>query len=352
MRISHSSPRSRPRAGLRSLRQCRRGRRSRGGGAPAGAVAILLLALVIAPVVGAGSLWAQAPSDWGPVSINLEDVPYPHPVHFLELEHYGKTLRMAYMDVEPTGPANGRSVVLLHGMNFFGEYWASTIEALSDAGYRVVVPDQIGYGRSSKPIIPYSLHLKAWNTHALLDHLGIEEAAVVGHSMGGMVATRFAFSYPERTTHLVSVNQIGLTDARLDRPWSPPRPALDRSYEAILAGQERYYVEWKDEYMEYVRIHYGWTLSGDWPRMAMVRALQVQVIYQDPVVHDWPHIEVPTLVIGGEEDGPRFPELAANVAATIPDAELVLFPDVGHNPHFEAPDALHAELIRFLGGGE
>ena len=68
-----------------------------------------------------------------------------------------------------------------------------------------------------------------------------------------------------------------------------------------------YYVNWKPEYMKYVKIHYGWTQSGDWPRMAMVRALQQQAIYADPVVYDWPRIKARTLVIGGEKDGPNYP---------------------------------------------
>jgi pimeloyl-ACP methyl ester carboxylesterase len=295
---------------------------------------------------------AQAQSEQGPISINLEDIPYPHMVEYFSLNLYGKDLRMAYMDVEPPGTPNGRTVVLLHGMNFFGEYWAATIEALTAEGFRVVVPDQIGYGRSSKAILPYNFHLKASNTRKLLRSLEIEEVAVVGHSMGGMVATRFAFSYPEMTTHLVLVNMIGMTDARLSRPWRDTdevyRSNLERSYDAIRQGQERYYVEWKPEYEKYIRIHHGWTLSPDWPRMARVRALNQQMVYHDPVVYDFPHVEAPTLVIGGEEDGPRFPELARGVADAVPDAELVLFENVGHNPHFEAPDLLHRELIRFL----
>lgn len=302
---------------------------------------------------GAGPVAAQAPAHYGPMSINLEDVEYPHPVSYLPLTLYGHDVRMAYMDVAPQGQPNGRTVVLLHGMNFFGEYWEGTIEALRAEGYRVVVPDQIGFGRSSKPIIPYTLHDKVLNTRRLLESLGVERAAIVGHSMGGMVATRFAFSYPEIASHLVLVNQIGLQDARLQRPWRDTeevyRSGLDRGYEAVLQGMERYYVTWKPEYEKYVRIHYGWTLSADWPRLARVRAHNQQMIYMDPVVYDWPHIEVQTLVIGGEQDGPSFPELARRVAESIPDAELVLFPDVGHNPHLEAPELFRPALLRFLG---
>lgn len=66
------------------------------------------------------------------------------------------------------------------------------------------------------------------------------------------------------------------------------------------------------------------------------------------MVHDWPQIETKALVIAGEEDGPDFPELARNVAESYPNAELVLFPNVGHNPHLEAPELFIPELIRFL----
>jgi pimeloyl-ACP methyl ester carboxylesterase len=292
------------------------------------------------------------PADWGPVSISLEDLPYPHPVEYLSFAMHGQDVRLAYMDVAPAGEPNGEAVVLLHGLNFFGEYWTNTIEALRGEGFRVIVPDQVGFGRSSKPIMPYTFHDMAANTRALLAHLGVPRAAVVGHSMGGMLATRFAFSYPEATSHVVLVNMIGLQDARLQRPWRNTedvyRAALARGYEEILRGMERYYVEWDPAYEKYVRVHYGWTLSGDWPRLARIRALLQQMVYTEPVVYEWPHVQARALVIGGEHDGPDFPELARGVADAIPQAELVLLEDVGHNPHLEAPERFHAELLRFL----
>ena len=129
--------------------------------------------------------------------------------------------------------------------------------------------------------------------------------------MGGMVASRFASSYPDAVGNLAMINQIGLTDARSARPWRDTsevyKAALARDYAEIVKGMRAYYVNWKPEYMKYVKIHYGWTKSGDWPRMAMVRALQQQAIYADPVVSDWPRIKARTLVIGGEKDGPTIP---------------------------------------------
>src|SRR5579863_5768628 len=85
-----------------------------------------------------------------PYGIGLEGFPYPYPVNLLPLVNDGEQLRMAYMDIAPAQP-NGRVVVLLHGRNFPASYWAPVIKTLTEAGYRVVVPDQIGFGKSSKP---------------------------------------------------------------------------------------------------------------------------------------------------------------------------------------------------------
>lgn len=294
----------------------------------------------------------EPPSAYGPVSINMEEVDYPFEVKYLPLVMYGQDVRLAYMDELPTSEPNGRTVVMLHGMNFFAAYWGETMEVLRDNGFRVIAIDQIGFGRSSKPIVPYTLGDMALNIRTLLEHLGVSRVAIVGHSMGGMVATRFAFYFPESTSHLVLVNQIGLTDTRLSRP--PQRieqsyeSGLGRDYQAIRANIERYYVNWDPAAEEFVRIHYGWTLSSDWPRLAMIRALLAQMIYQEPVIYDWPHIQPKTLVLAGAEDGPNFPELASRAVAAIPDAEMHLIPEVGHNPHLEAPELFRPVLIDFL----
>src|SRR2546427_677418 len=187
----------------------------------------------------------QAPADAKAYSPTLEDVPYPYPVHHLALTLYGHDARMAYMDVPPAGQPNGRTVVLLHGMNFYGEYWSSTIEVLRKEGFRVVVPDQVGFGRSTKPIMPYTLSDMALNTRKLLESLGVQKAAIVGHSMGGMVAARFGLLYPDVAERLVLYNQRGPTDARLQRPPAATGDAceqmLNQSDDAIYRGIARYF---------------------------------------------------------------------------------------------------------------
>jgi pimeloyl-ACP methyl ester carboxylesterase len=299
---------------------------------------------------------AQAPADYGPVSVDMTDVPYPHPVSTFSFVLYGQDVKMAYMDVKPTGTANGQTVVLLHGFNFSGEAWRGTIDVLTREGFRVIVPDQIGFGRSSKPFIPYTFNDMAINTRRLLQSLGIERAAIVGHSMGGMLASRFAMAYPSVTTHVVMVNQIGLTDARpgrapryLDDAYrtDSARPA-QRTYEQVRQNITRYFVTWKPEYEKYVRIHWGWTRSPDWPRFSQVRAALQQMLSAETVVYDWQHIKSKALVIGGAKDTPQYPAQAKHVAESIPGAQLELIENVGHVPQFEAPEIFHAKLVAFL----
>jgi pimeloyl-ACP methyl ester carboxylesterase len=300
---------------------------------------------------------AQAPADYGPVSANVAEIPYPQPVSTLAFKLYGKDVQMTYMDVKPTGRPNGETVVLLHGFNFFGEAWAGTIDVLTREGFRVIVPDQIGFGRSSKPEIPYTFNDMALNTRRLLKSLGVEQANIVGHSMGGMLASRFAMLFPTMTTRLVLVNQIGLTDARpgrvphyLDDAYrADSNGALaNRTYEQVRQSITRYFVTWKPEYEKYVRIHWGWTQSPDWAWFSKIRGALSQMLTAETVVYDWQHIKSKTLVIGGAKDTPQYPAQAKHVAESIPGAQLELIDNVGHVPQFEAPEIFYPKLIAFL----
>src|SRR3954465_11285819 len=215
---------------------------------------------------------AAAPADVKPGSINCEDVPYPYPSSYMPLTLYGQDVRMAYMDVPPLGAANGHTVVLLHGNNFAGFYFGGPIEALRKEGFRVIVPDQIGYGRSSKPIIPYNFHDMARNTRLVLQSRRIDKVMVVGHSMGGMLAARFSTQYPAMVERLVLYNPIGVTDARFERPWDSTddlyKRTVDASYQSVRAALMRYVAHnpaaWTPDFESYAKIRYSWTLSADW----------------------------------------------------------------------------------------
>lgn len=303
------------------------------------------------------------------LSISLENVKYPYPLKYFPIHTEGQDLNMAYMDVAPSGKANGRTVVLFHGKNFGGYYWGSTIKSLTDRGFRVVVPDQIGFGRSSKAFIHYSFHqLARWNK-ALLDTLGIQKANILGHSMGGMLATRFALMYPESTEKLLLENPIGLEDYRSFIPYV----STDQQYTTELKAtpesvkkyyQSSYFTVWKPEYDELVRVAGGMTKSADFPRLARVNAMTYTMIYEQPVVHEFINIRVPTVLFIGKEDktivgkGLLSPDqqalhgqyrfLGKQTAAKIPGAKIVEFEGCGHIPHVEIPTEFNVALLGSL----
>jgi pimeloyl-ACP methyl ester carboxylesterase len=253
-----------------------------------------------------------------------------------------------------------------HGNNFAAFYFGGLINALRKEGFRVVAPDQIGYGRSTKAIIPYNFYDWARNSRQLLQHLNIDHATIVGHSMGGMLAARFATQYPAVTERLVLYNPIGLVDPRFDRPWESTddvyKRTLASTYPTIKASLMRYVAHnpaaWSAKFEEYTRIRYSWTLSADWPRLAMVQSLITRVQYHDQVIDDWSHIKAPTFVFGGAADmlpgsSAVFRERMKYIADTIPNgnARLLLLPGLGHVPHMEAPEKTYPPLIAFLKEG-
>src|ERR1700726_2247968 len=185
-----------------------------------------LSAFLVLPLLSAS---AAGPEPREPYGIGLEGFAYPYPVSMLPLVNDGEQVRMAYMDVAPA-QGSGRVVVLLHGRNFPSSYWAPVIKTLNDAGYRVVVPDQIGFGKSSKPAGELHFDTLARNTIALLDYLQIPKADIVAHSLGGMLAVRIARAFPDRVAHLVLAAPIGLEDSRF---YVPPIPT-----ETILANED------------------------------------------------------------------------------------------------------------------
>jgi len=319
-----------------------------------------------------GQARAQGDEHAQPLGIAMETWDYPHEVHYLSLTIQGHDVRMGYMDVSAEtfdARPNGRAVVLMHGKNFYGAYWEDTIEALGAAGYRVVVPDQVGFGKSSKADLHYSFHLLAHNTKQLLDELGIEKTAVLGHSMGGMLATRFALTYPGTTTHLILENPIGLEDYRLAVPWVPTekiyRSVLAKTEAGIRQDIQSYFVKWQADYERFVQVHYRWTLSGEYPRLAWVSALTAQMIYEQPVAHEFGLLKPPALLVIGQEDRTalgksrvsdevaaglgQYPQLGRRTAQLIPHAELVELKGIGHLPHITARKEFHESLLDFLG---
>ena len=331
-----------------------------------------VLSLVVATVASASAQGrailppAPTPTDVKPGSITCDECPYPYPSKYLDISVYSQDVRISYMDIAPQGTPNGHTVLLLHGNNFGGFYFKAIIDGLAKEGFRVITPDQIGYGRSSKPIAPYNLNSQARNTWLILQHEKVEKAMVIGHSMGGMLAARLATQYPKSVERVVFYNPIGLTDGRFDRPMPEIGEAYQRTletdYQSTRAGLSRYVAHdpkaWNQEFETYARIRYSWTLSAAPGNETRPAAIIGQMLYGDPVVYDWAHIQVPTLAFGGADDmllgtAASFQERMNVLAGTIPNGNgrVLLLPGLGHVAHLEAPDRVMPPLVAFLKEG-
>jgi pimeloyl-ACP methyl ester carboxylesterase len=291
------------------------------------------------------------------LSITLENVKYPYPVSFMPIKVEGQDIRMAYMDVKPAN-ANGKTVILFHGKNFGGYYWTNVIKAFTAKGYRVIVPDQIGFGKSSKAIIHYSFHQLARFNKNLLDTLDVQKVTILGHSMGGMLATRFTLMYPERVEKLLLEDPIGLEDYRTFVPYQSAeddyRTELKTTFESVKKYyQTSYFTSWKPEYDYLVKIGSGVSKSADFPRYAKVAALTFEMIYEQPVCYEFGLIKVPTVLFTGKEDKTivgkgllsdaekakhgQYKILGPETAKKIPGCKLIEFDNCGHIPHIEVP---------------
>ncbi|MEQ4574698.1 MAG: alpha/beta hydrolase [Gammaproteobacteria bacterium] len=311
----------------------------------------------------------HASETYGP---RLEGFDYPYPVHTYAFRSQGQALEMAYLDVAASGTPNGRTVVLLHGKNFCAATWQHAIDALSRAGYRVIAPDQVGFCKSSKPAAyQFSFAQLAGNTRALLEKLGIDRAVIAGHSMGGMLAIRYALTYPQATEHLVLVNPIGLEDWKAAGvPWQDVDAwyagELKTDYESIRRYQlATYYAgEWKPEFEHWARMQAGMYAGPGKQAVAWNQALTSDMVLNQPVVHELPLLRVPTTLFIGQKDNTAigktlappearaklgdYPALGKRAAAAIPGAKLVEFPELGHSPQVQDPARFNAALLKAL----
>jgi pimeloyl-ACP methyl ester carboxylesterase len=251
----------------------------------------------------------------------------------------------------------GRPLVLVHGFTGAKEDFADFLDRLADHGWHVVAPDLRGHGDSAKPEdeSAYTFDLFAADLLALLDAVGFERTVVLGHSMGGMVVQTAAVQAPERFEAVVLMDtshralradpalvEMGIAIAReegiaavmaaQDGMDGPLGNAADQRVRAERPG----YIEFGARKM----------LASS-PAMYAAMLRTITDVDGGDRLDDLRTLAVPTLVLVGDQDAP-FLQPSARMAEAIPDAELVVIPDAGHSPQFEAPDAWWAALHGFL----
>lgn len=251
--------------------------------------------------------------------------------------------------IERHGPADAPPVFLIHGLGLNRECWQWTVPALLDAGFHVITYDLYGHGQSRAPAGTPSLVMFSQQLTEILDALDIQQAAITGFSLGGMIARRFAQDHPDRTSAVAILNSPHkrtpeaqrkildrVTQARSEGPAATVEAALERWFTAPYRAAN-------PEIMDLVC---GWVLAND--KAVYHRIYRVLADGIDEIVAPTPPISCPALVLTGDEDFGNGPEMSAAIAAEIDGARLHVLNGLRHMALAEDPEAVNEPLIGVL----
>ena len=256
--------------------------------------------------------------------------------------------------VRQTG--SGPDVVLLHGLADSSLGWQFVEGPLIDAGYRVTVWDALGSGRSAKPTDgDYSLDAHVDRLAAVLDTVGVERAIVIGHSLGGTTALRFAHRHPERAAALCLIDPAAYRDGAIRRRWLWNVPLLAECVLGLLSTEMVVEIALAQNFTDLDRVpdELRRLFLREARREGAIAALiaqQRQVIPDDADAWEAGHrtIRAPTLVLFGEQDAIVPFAQGCRLVRDVPGTKLVLLPDLAHAPQLERPDLVLRHLLPFL----
>ncbi|HEX6309521.1 MAG TPA: alpha/beta fold hydrolase [Longimicrobiales bacterium] len=251
------------------------------------------------------------------------------------------------LHVAQSGPPDGVPVVLLHGITDSWFSWTRVLDELPD-GVRAIMPTQRGHGDSEKLACCYRLADFAADVAALMDALAVPRAHVVGHSMGGFIAQRFAIEFPERVDRLVLLGSATTVrnDAALEfnafvqQLADPVDTAFIREFQIGTTA-----VPLPAEFFEGVVRESAKLPARIWRDV-------LGALLAPDAEHDQSRIRAPTLVVSGAQDGFFPPAEQEKLARTIPGARLLIYAEAAHSPNWEVPERFAADAAAFLGLGK
>jgi pimeloyl-ACP methyl ester carboxylesterase len=242
----------------------------------------------------------------------------------------------------------GQPVVLIHGVGLNKEMWGGQVVGLADT-YQVIVYDMLGHGASPRP--PANIDLKGYAEQLLelLDHLHLEKVAVIGFSMGGLIARAFALHFPQRLEALVVLNSV------FNRSEQQRAGVIERTAQAAEHGP--------DANAE-AALSRWFSLEYQGANPAQIKALRQTLAENDPQgylttyslfatqdmyrAEDLGSLTMPTLIATGELDPGSTAQMARQLAQKIPDAEVVVLEQQRHMMPMESPRLVNRMLLEFL----
>jgi pimeloyl-ACP methyl ester carboxylesterase len=239
------------------------------------------------------------------------------------------------------GPANGPAVVLVHGLGGRAEDWRNLAPYLAKAGFRVYIPDLLGYGRSGKPTnFSYSVRDEAAVVVGFMDALGLKQVELGGWSMGGWIVEIVAVEHPERVSRLMLFDAAGL-DVKPD--WNtdlftPTTPAQLEELDALLMPHPVPVPAFVARDIIRTVGNGGWVIK---------RSIATMLTARDVTDSELPQLKMPVLIVWGSQDR-IFPlDQAEKMHQLIPQSQLEVFPGCGHLAPLQCAGAMGPKVVKF-----
>lgn len=285
---------------------------------------------------------------------NFDDLDY---LYGVEYQHLENGQRIAYID-----KGKGEPLILIHGLGSYIPAWKQNIVALSK-NHRVIALDLPGFGKSSKDAENYSIPFFAETVMQLQESLNIPKATWVGHSMGAQVAMEGALSHPQKISTLVLLAPAGFetfTEQEGQMMTSFVTPASIKATPDSLIRQTFkatfYDFPTEAEFMADDRVAIRGAENFD--GYARAYAASVQAMLESPVYDRLPQIKQPVLIIYGKQDalipnrqlhaGLTTKKVAESGHQKLPNSQLKMIDKAGHFVHFEQPDMVNKEILKFI----
>ena len=265
-----------------------------------------------------------------------------------QVEIFGQKIQ--YLEA---GSSSNPAVILLHGLGGDATNWAATVPALSGK-YHVYVPDQVGFGKSDKPITNYRVAMLVEFLDVFCKKLGVQKASLVGNSLGGWTAAAFAIAHPEKVDKLVLVDAAGYTAKR----WGGPEltkealaalnPSTTEDFKRLFSLILYNKAMLNDQFAETALTNKFKRGDGYTINSFIESILRGEDFLDDKAKA----IKAPTLVLWGKDDGLTPLGIGRAFAEDIQGSQLVVIDNCGHVPQIEKPAEFNAALLKFLGGAQ
>ncbi|GAA4322808.1 alpha/beta hydrolase [Flaviaesturariibacter amylovorans] len=268
----------------------------------------------------------------------------------------GEDMKIAYSDY-----GKGRPVVLLHGWPLSREMWEYQIDALVNAGHRVIKYDRRGFGKSGKPWDGYDYDSLTGDLHELMTQLDLRDATLVGFSMGGGEVVRYLSRYgSDRVAKIVLISAVtpylGRTE---DNPEGVPENVFADMLTSIREDRIAFLDEFGKKFFGVGLLHHPVsTPLLEYYRMLAAHATQRSTLQcalafaHTDFREDVKAVRVPTLIIHGDADKTvPIDASGARTARMIPNSEYIVYEDAPHGLFYTHRERLNADLLRFIGAG-